>query len=71
MIIAPYNLLWGGIGLNRFRYFTENLTHRGNNVYLFTKKLNINRSIDEIRKSYVFKVEFIEEQGYRKNICII
>lgn len=75
LIIAPYTTLPGEVGFNRLGYLAEKLASSGNDVYLVTSNFNHGnkafRNILEINNrlnSCGYKVKFIKELGYKKNV---
>jgi glycosyltransferase involved in cell wall biosynthesis len=76
-IVAPFTILKGEYGFNRFFYLAERLFLRGHSVTLITSNFNhVNKQFRNIIKQNssfevkYFKIILIKELGYKKNFCI-
>lgn len=72
LMIAPFTILPGENGFNRFSYLAEKLSQRGHDVTLITSRFRhgdkINRA--EIAESLPYQLVLIDEPGYNKNMGI-
>ncbi|WP_035424991.1 glycosyltransferase family 4 protein [Bacillus sp. UNC438CL73TsuS30] len=77
LLVAPFTILPGEKGFNRFTYIADKLGSIGHRVTLLTsnfkhsdKKFRDNAKIEMISKSLKYKIVMLEELGYQKNIGI-
>ncbi|MBO9605743.1 MAG: glycosyltransferase family 4 protein [Paenibacillaceae bacterium] len=74
-IVAPFTLLPGEAGFNRFRYITEQLVQRGHEVTLITssfshteKKQRDPVELTQAASANGFRLVLLHEPGYRTNV---
>jgi glycosyltransferase involved in cell wall biosynthesis len=77
LLVAPFTILPGEKGFNRFTYIAEKLSSKGHKVTLLTsnfkhsdKNFRDKAIIEKIGRSLKYKIVMIEELGYTKNIGI-
>jgi len=77
LLVAPFTILPGEKGFNRFTYIAEKLSQKGHKVTLLTssfkhsdKNFRDKTKIETISKSIKYKIVMIDELGYKKNIGI-
>lgn len=77
LLVAPFIILPGEKGFNRFAYIAEKLCHKGHHVTLLTsnfkhsdKSFRDKVQIKEISAQCRYEIVMIEELGYKKNIGI-
>ncbi|MCM3598333.1 glycosyltransferase family 4 protein [Metabacillus idriensis] len=77
LLVAPFTILPGEKGFNRFTYIAEQLSQKGHQITLVTSSFQHNdkefrnlNDIEQLQKKITYKVVLIEELGYMKNIGI-
>jgi glycosyltransferase involved in cell wall biosynthesis len=77
LLVAPFTILPGEKGFNRFTYIAEKLSSKGHKVTLLTsnfkhsdKNFRDKTKIEKINRSLTYKIVMIDELGYKKNIGI-
>ncbi|MDR4949067.1 glycosyltransferase family 4 protein [Neobacillus cucumis] len=77
LLVAPFTILPGEKGFNRFTYIGEKLSDKGHNVTLLTsnfkhsdKQFRNKSEIQAISSSLKYKIVMIDELGYQRNIGI-
>lgn len=75
LLVAPFTILPGEKGFNRFTYIAEKLSHKGHKVTLLTsnfkhsdKNFRDKAEIEKMNESIKYKIIMIKELGYQKNI---
>ncbi len=75
LLVAPFTILPGEKGFNRFTYIADKLCSKGHKVTLLTsnfkhsdKNFRDKDTIETIGRSLKYKIVMIEELGYKKNI---
>ncbi|MFP5112867.1 glycosyltransferase family 4 protein [Bacillaceae bacterium C204] len=77
LLVAPFTILPGEKGFNRFTYIADKLSKKGHKVTLLTssfkhsdKSFRDKTKIETICSSIKYKIVMIDELGYKKNIGI-
>ncbi|MGG3468171.1 glycosyltransferase family 4 protein [Neobacillus pocheonensis] len=77
LLVAPFTILPGEKGFNRFTYIADKLSSKGHKVTLLTsnfkhsdKNFRDKNIIEKINRSVKYKIIMLDELGYKKNIGI-
>ncbi|PFO04948.1 glycosyltransferase WbuB [Bacillus sp. AFS076308] len=77
LLVAPFTILPGEKGFNRFTYIAEKLSGKGHNVTLLTsnfkhsdKNFRDKTKIENINNGIKYEIVMIDELGYQRNIGI-
>ncbi|WP_223591797.1 glycosyltransferase family 4 protein [Neobacillus bataviensis] len=75
LLVAPFTILPGEKGFNRFTYIADKLSSKDHNVTLLTsnfkhsdKSFRDKNNIENISKGVRYKIVMLDELGYKKNI---